>query len=140
MLLKTIEIESNLIHPNMKVSKLKTDAGFPFSILAMFRFLPFVLKRFSNFPSHNYPLAIWGDARCREIVAAHLPRGTGPKDLEDVHTFSALDFFGPGRVLKNMNLINTPGATNIAMAGKWGTRIGSMYFLLKMGIFQPASC
>eukprot|EP00930_Biecheleria_cincta_P075681 TRINITY_DN62861_c0_g1_i1.p1 TRINITY_DN62861_c0_g1~~TRINITY_DN62861_c0_g1_i1.p1 ORF type:complete len:668 (-),score=150.49 TRINITY_DN62861_c0_g1_i1:213-2216(-) len=28
------------------------------------------------------------DARCREIVANHLPRGTGPKDREDVHTFS----------------------------------------------------
>ena len=31
------------------------------------------------------------DARCREIVAAHLPRGTGPKDLEDVHTFSSTE-------------------------------------------------
>ena len=31
----------------------------------------------------------------------------------------------------------TPGSTNIAVAGKW-TRIESMYFLLKMGIFQPA--
>eukprot|EP00913_Durusdinium_trenchii_P009758 g9166.t1 len=31
------------------------------------------------------------DARCREIVAAHLPRGTGPKDLEDVHTFSSAE-------------------------------------------------
>lgn len=29
------------------------------------------------------------DARCREIVAGHLPRGTGPKDREDVQTFSA---------------------------------------------------
>jgi hypothetical protein len=28
------------------------------------------------------------DARCREIVASHLPRGTGPKDREDVRTFS----------------------------------------------------
>jgi len=31
------------------------------------------------------------DARCREIVALHLPRGTGPKDREDVHTFSKLE-------------------------------------------------
>eukprot|EP00931_Biecheleriopsis_adriatica_P037910 TRINITY_DN2174_c0_g2_i1.p1 TRINITY_DN2174_c0_g2~~TRINITY_DN2174_c0_g2_i1.p1 ORF type:complete len:702 (-),score=162.84 TRINITY_DN2174_c0_g2_i1:73-2178(-) len=29
------------------------------------------------------------DARCREIVAGHLPKGTGPKDREDVQTFSA---------------------------------------------------
>jgi len=28
------------------------------------------------------------DARCREIVALHLPKGSGPKDLEDVQTFS----------------------------------------------------
>merc|ERR1719424_2027933 len=28
------------------------------------------------------------DARCREIVALHLPRGSGPKDIEDVMTFS----------------------------------------------------
>lgn len=28
------------------------------------------------------------DARCREVVARHLPRGTGPKDREDVQTFS----------------------------------------------------
>eukprot|EP00927_Polykrikos_kofoidii_P069972 TRINITY_DN6574_c0_g1_i1.p1 TRINITY_DN6574_c0_g1~~TRINITY_DN6574_c0_g1_i1.p1 ORF type:complete len:629 (-),score=134.68 TRINITY_DN6574_c0_g1_i1:147-2033(-) len=28
------------------------------------------------------------DARCRQIVARHLPIGTGPKDLEDVCTFS----------------------------------------------------
>jgi len=28
------------------------------------------------------------DARCREIVALHLPRGTGPKDKEDVPIFS----------------------------------------------------
>jgi len=28
------------------------------------------------------------DARCREIVALHLPRGSGPRDLEDVQTFS----------------------------------------------------
>jgi len=31
------------------------------------------------------------DARCREIVADHLPRGTGPKDLEDVQTFSDVE-------------------------------------------------
>lgn len=31
------------------------------------------------------------DARCREIVAAHLPRGTGPKDREDVQTFSSAE-------------------------------------------------
>jgi len=31
------------------------------------------------------------DARCREIVASHLPRGTGPKDLEDVQTFSDVE-------------------------------------------------
>mmetsp|Transcript_104313 Transcript_104313/g.162605 ORF Transcript_104313/g.162605 Transcript_104313/m.162605 type:complete len:633 (-) Transcript_104313:135-2033(-) len=28
------------------------------------------------------------DARCREIVALHLPKGSGPKDLEGVQTFS----------------------------------------------------
>merc|ERR1712185_611824 len=28
------------------------------------------------------------DARCREFVATHLPRGTGPKDRDDIHTFS----------------------------------------------------
>lgn len=28
------------------------------------------------------------DARCREIVALHLPKGTGPKDRQDVSTFS----------------------------------------------------
>lgn len=28
------------------------------------------------------------DARCREIVAMHLPRGSGPEDLEKVQTFS----------------------------------------------------
>jgi len=28
------------------------------------------------------------DSRCREIVARHLPRGTGPKDRHDVHAFS----------------------------------------------------
>jgi len=31
------------------------------------------------------------DARCRELVALHLPRGTGPKDREDVQTFSEND-------------------------------------------------
>lgn len=31
------------------------------------------------------------DARCREIVAAHLPRGTGPKDREGVSTFTLVD-------------------------------------------------
>jgi len=28
------------------------------------------------------------DARCREVCARHLPKGTGPKDREDVPTFS----------------------------------------------------
>lgn len=28
------------------------------------------------------------DARCREVLALHLPRGTGPKDRDDVPTFS----------------------------------------------------
>eukprot|EP00747_Dinoflagellata_sp_TGD_P221361 gnl/TRDRNA2_/TRDRNA2_93205_c0_seq1.p1 gnl/TRDRNA2_/TRDRNA2_93205_c0~~gnl/TRDRNA2_/TRDRNA2_93205_c0_seq1.p1 ORF type:complete len:479 (-),score=104.92 gnl/TRDRNA2_/TRDRNA2_93205_c0_seq1:74-1444(-) len=28
------------------------------------------------------------DAKCREIVAQHLPRGTGPRDRQDVHTFT----------------------------------------------------
>lgn len=31
------------------------------------------------------------DARCREVVALHLPRGTGPRDREDVSTFSETD-------------------------------------------------
>lgn len=31
------------------------------------------------------------DARCREIVALHLPRGTGPKDREAVGTFSHME-------------------------------------------------
>merc|ERR1712183_98647 len=30
-------------------------------------------------------------ARCRELVALHLPRGTGPKTRDDVKTFSVLD-------------------------------------------------
>lgn len=32
-----------------------------------------------------------GDARCREIVALHLPRGTGPNDMEGVPTISHTD-------------------------------------------------
>lgn len=28
------------------------------------------------------------DARCREFVAPHLPRGTGPKERDNIHTFS----------------------------------------------------
>lgn len=31
------------------------------------------------------------DARCREVCAMHLPKGTGPKDREDVHTFSDIE-------------------------------------------------
>lgn len=31
------------------------------------------------------------DARCRECIATHLPRGTGPKDRQDVQTFSELE-------------------------------------------------
>mmetsp|Transcript_22046 Transcript_22046/g.48197 ORF Transcript_22046/g.48197 Transcript_22046/m.48197 type:complete len:760 (-) Transcript_22046:47-2326(-) len=31
------------------------------------------------------------DARCREVIALHLPRGTGPKDREDVPTFSGAE-------------------------------------------------
>ena len=31
-----------------------------------------------------------------------------------------------------------PGSTNRSLAGKWGPLNESMYFLLKMGIFQPA--
>jgi len=31
------------------------------------------------------------DARCREITALHLPRGSGPRDLQDVQTFSEAD-------------------------------------------------
>lgn len=31
------------------------------------------------------------DARCRECVAKHLPRGSGPKDRDDIHTFSELE-------------------------------------------------
>lgn len=31
------------------------------------------------------------DARCRECVAKHLPRGSGPKDRDDVQTFSAME-------------------------------------------------
>jgi len=34
------------------------------------------------------------DARCREVVALHLPRGTGPKDREDVNTFSDMEVKG----------------------------------------------
>ncbi|CAK0867650.1 unnamed protein product, partial [Prorocentrum cordatum] len=30
-------------------------------------------------------------SRCREIVAAHLPRGTGPRDQHEVQTFSEQD-------------------------------------------------
>merc|ERR1711966_128264 len=28
------------------------------------------------------------DARCREITALHLPRGSGPRDMQDVQTFT----------------------------------------------------
>lgn len=31
------------------------------------------------------------DARCREMCAQHLPRGTGPRDKEYVHTFSQME-------------------------------------------------
>lgn len=31
------------------------------------------------------------DARCRELVALHLPHGTGPKDRQGVHTISEVD-------------------------------------------------
>lgn len=31
------------------------------------------------------------DGRCREVVALHLPRGSGPKDKEGVNTFSGVD-------------------------------------------------
>mmetsp|Transcript_11393 Transcript_11393/g.32612 ORF Transcript_11393/g.32612 Transcript_11393/m.32612 type:complete len:816 (+) Transcript_11393:65-2512(+) len=31
------------------------------------------------------------DARCRELVAKHLPRGTGPRDRDGVHMFSSMD-------------------------------------------------
>lgn len=31
------------------------------------------------------------DAKCREIVALHLPRGTGPRDRDEVATFSKAD-------------------------------------------------
>merc|ERR1712050_794486 len=31
------------------------------------------------------------DARCREIVALHLPKGTGPKDRDDVQIFSQME-------------------------------------------------
>jgi Ca2+-binding EF-hand superfamily protein len=31
------------------------------------------------------------DGRCREICARHLPRGTGPKDADDVHMFSDME-------------------------------------------------
>ena len=35
----------------------------------------------------------------------------------------------------------TPGSSNIAVAGKWGPRVESMYFLLKMGMsFQQSLC
>merc|ERR1719161_3212023 len=31
------------------------------------------------------------DAKCREIVAKHLPRGTGPRDRAEVNTFSVTE-------------------------------------------------
>mmetsp|Transcript_55189 Transcript_55189/g.118612 ORF Transcript_55189/g.118612 Transcript_55189/m.118612 type:complete len:444 (-) Transcript_55189:110-1441(-) len=34
------------------------------------------------------------DARCRELVASHLPRGTGPRDRDDVNTFSIAEVTG----------------------------------------------
>ena len=34
----------------------------------------------------------------------------------------------------------TPGSSNMSLAGKWGPRIESMYFLLKMGIFHCYVC
>lgn len=38
------------------------------------------------------------DARAREMVALHLPRGTGPEDLQGVHTFGASDLMHCKRV------------------------------------------
>ena len=41
--------------------------------------------------------------------------------------------------LREVGVNHAPGSPNIAVAGKWGPRIESMYFLLKMGMsFQPA--
>ena len=39
---------------------------------------------------------------------------------------------------KPFRVTYTPGSSNSSLAGKWGPRIESMYFLLNMEIFQPA--
>lgn len=41
------------------------------------------------------------DARCREIVALHLPKGTGPKDRDDVGTFSEFELRDCRRLYKD---------------------------------------
>jgi len=45
------------------------------------------------------------DARCREVVAAHLPRGSGPKDRDGVNLFTRQDLKGCKKVYTdNINL------------------------------------
>jgi hypothetical protein len=46
------------------------------------------------------------DARCREVCATHLPKGSGPKDREDVHTFSELEVKSCKRVYSDQ--VNGP--------------------------------
>jgi len=46
------------------------------------------------------------DAQCRECVAPFLPRGTGPKDSEDTHTFSEAEVRACKRVYNDPILSN----------------------------------
>ena len=39
-------------------------------------------------------------------MAAHLPRGTGPKDLEDVHTFSDLADLADLALMKSLMILD----------------------------------
>lgn len=41
------------------------------------------------------------DAQCRECIAQHLPRGTGPKDRQSVHTYSELEVKNCKRTYKD---------------------------------------
>jgi len=51
------------------------------------------------------------DCRCREVVALHLPRGTGPKDREGVNTFTTVD-------LKNCRKVYND-EVNVPMRRMW---------------------
>jgi len=49
------------------------------------------------------------DGRCREVCASHLPKGTGPKDRDDVRTFS--DFEVKSVRKEYMEKVDTPACS-----------------------------